>query len=149
MKYSSHCIIKKKVLKYLAIKLSYAEKRRICSYKLLVYVGAKFSLQRIYTDVLKASKPEIFFSKLWTYVPYMLSGSLDSELFWRIFLSETFSIFLKHLWLIPNMLKWQDCKIFTNLDPSQAPSRSSHQRCSVKKVFWEISQGNTWVGVSF
>ena len=42
-------------------------------------------------------------------------------------------IFLKHLWLIPNILKWQDYKIFTNLVPSQTPSRSSHWRCSVKK----------------
>ena len=42
-------------------------------------------------------------------------------------------IFLKNLWLIPNLLKWQDCKIFTNLVLSQTPSRSSHRRCSVKK----------------
>ena len=42
-------------------------------------------------------------------------------------------IFLKHLWLIPNILKWQNCKIFIKLVPSQTPSRSSHQRCSVKK----------------
>ena len=42
-------------------------------------------------------------------------------------------IFLKHLWLIPNILKWQDCKIFTKLIPSQTPSRSRHRRCSVKK----------------
>ena len=42
-------------------------------------------------------------------------------------------IFLKHLWLIPNILKWQDCKIFTKLVPSQTPSRSSHRRCSVEK----------------
>ena len=47
-------------------------------------------------------------------------------------------IFLKHLWLIPNILKWQDCKIFTKLVPSQTPSRSSHWRCSVKKVFLKI-----------
>ena len=43
------------------------------------------------------------------------------------------AIFLKHLWLIPNILKWQDCKIFTKLVPLQTPSRSSHRRCSVKK----------------
>ena len=42
-------------------------------------------------------------------------------------------IFLKHLWLITNILKWQDCKIFTKLVPLQTPSRSSHQRSSVKK----------------
>ena len=42
-------------------------------------------------------------------------------------------IFLKYLWLIPNILKWQDCKIFTKLVSSQTPSRSSHQRGSVKK----------------
>ena len=27
-------------------------------------------------------------------------------------------IFLKHLWLIPNILKWQNCKIFIRLVPS-------------------------------
>ena len=42
-------------------------------------------------------------------------------------------IFLKHLWLIPNILKWQDCKIFTKLVPSQTLLRSSHRKCSVKK----------------
>ena len=42
-------------------------------------------------------------------------------------------IFLKHLWLIPNILKWQDCKIFTQLVPSQTPSRNSHQRYSAKE----------------
>ena len=42
-------------------------------------------------------------------------------------------IFLKHLRLIPNILKWRKCKIFTKLAPSQTPSRSSHPRCSVKK----------------
>ena len=42
-------------------------------------------------------------------------------------------IFLKRLWLIPNILKWQDCKIFTKLVPSQTLLRSSHRRCSVKK----------------
>ena len=42
-------------------------------------------------------------------------------------------IFLKHLWLIPDILKWQNCKIFTNLVPSQNPSRRSHRKCSVKK----------------
>ena len=42
-------------------------------------------------------------------------------------------IFLKHLWLIPNILKWQSCKIFTKLVPSRAPSKNSHRRYSVKK----------------
>ena len=42
-------------------------------------------------------------------------------------------IFLKDLWLIPNILKWQDCKIFNKLVPSQTPSRNSRQRCSVKE----------------
>ena len=61
-------------------------------------------------------------------------------------------IFLKHLWLIPNISKWRDCKIFTKVVPSQTPSRSSHWRCSVKKVFWkiwEISQENICVEFSF
>ena len=52
-------------------------------------------------------------------------------------------IFLKHLWLIPNILKWQDCKIFTKLVPSQTPSRSSHQRCSVKKGIFKNLQNFT------
>ena len=43
------------------------------------------------------------------------------------------AIFLKYLWLIPNILKWQERKIFTKLVPLQTPSRSSHRRCSVKK----------------
>ena len=42
-------------------------------------------------------------------------------------------IFLKHLRLIPNILKRQSCKIFIALVPSQNPSRKSHRRCSVKK----------------
>ena len=61
-------------------------------------------------------------------------------------------IFLKHLWLIPNILKWKCRKIFTKLVPSQTPSSSSHRWCSVKKVFLkicEISQENICVGVSF
>ena len=61
-------------------------------------------------------------------------------------------IFLKHLWLIPNILKWQDRKIFTKLIPSQTPSRSSHWRCSVKKIFLKyckISQENICFRVSF
>ena len=42
--------------------------------------------------------------------------------------------FLKHLWLIPNiLLKWWNYKIFTKPVPSQMPSRSSHWRCSVKE----------------
>ena len=43
-----------------------------------------------------------------------------------------------HLWLIPNILKWQDCKIFTELVPLQTPSRNSHWKYSVKKVFLKI-----------
>ena len=42
-------------------------------------------------------------------------------------------IFLKHLWFIPNILKWQKRKIFTKLVPLQTSSRSSQQRCSLKK----------------
>ena len=33
-------------------------------------------------------------------------------------------IFPKYLWLIPNTLKWQDCKIFTKLVPSQTSKDS-------------------------
>ena len=53
-------------------------------------------------------------------------------------LSFLMGIFLKHLWLIPNILKWQNCKTFTKLVPSQTPSRTSHRRCSVKKIFLKI-----------
>ena len=53
-------------------------------------------------------------------------------------------IFLKHLWLIPNILKWLGCKIFTKLVPSQTPSKSSHRRCSMKKVFFENLQKSYW-----
>ena len=42
-------------------------------------------------------------------------------------------IFLKHLWLIPNILKWQDCNIFTKLVPLKILSRSSDRRLSIKK----------------
>ena len=41
--------------------------------------------------------------------------------------------YLKYLWLIRDILKWQKCKIFTNLAPSQNPSRRSHRKCSVKR----------------
>ena len=60
-------------------------------------------------------------------------------------------IFLKHLWLIPHILKWQNGKIFTNLVLSLNPSRRSHRKCSVKKkIFlkiYKISRENTCVGV--
>ena len=45
-----------------------------------------------------------------------------------------------------------DCKNFTKLVPSQTPSRSSHRRCSVKKLFLKICetlQENTCVGAFF
>ena len=52
--------------------------------------------------------------------------------------------FLKHLWLIPNiLLKWRNCKIFTKLVPSQMPSRSSHQRFSVKEDILKTLQNFT------
>ena len=49
-------------------------------------------------------------------------------------------IFLKHLWLIPNILKWQEYKLFTKLVFSQTPSRSSHRRCSVEKGIFKNLQ---------
>ena len=45
-----------------------------------------------------------------------------------------------------------DCKNFTKLVPSQTPSRSSHRRCSVKKLFlkiYETLQENTCIGDFF
>ena len=68
-------------------------------------------------------------------------------------LNFSMDIFLKPLWLISDILKWQGCKILIMLAPSQTSSRSSHQRrCSVKKVLLkilQISQANTCVWVSF
>ena len=61
-------------------------------------------------------------------------------------------IFLKHLGLILNILIWEDCKTFTKIVISRTPSRSSHRRCSVKKIFikiYKISWENTCVGVVF
>ena len=45
---------------------------------------------------------------------------------------------LSEVRLIPNILKWQNCKIFAKLVPSQNPSRISHRRCPVKKIFLKI-----------
>ena len=42
--------------------------------------------------------------------------------------------------IVLNIFKWQDCKIFTKLVPSQNPSRGSHWRCFIKKVFLKISE---------
>ena len=61
-------------------------------------------------------------------------------------------IILKHRWLVPNILKWQDCKIFTKLVPSQTPCRSSQRKCFVKKIFiniYKISRESTSAGVCF
>ena len=74
---------------------------------------------------------------------------LNNRAYSLFFLMRIFLKLLKHL--IPNILKWQDCNIFTKLVPSQTSSRSSHWRCSVKKVFLkicEVSQKNICVGVS-
>ena len=76
-------------------------------------------------------------------------NSMDKFLLYHTFLMV---IILKHLWSIPNILKWQDCKIFTKLVPSQTHSRSNHRRCSLKKMFLkicEISQENICVETSF
>ena len=45
--------------------------------------------------------------------------------------------------LIPNILKWQERKIFSKLVPSQTPSRTSHRRCSVKKGVLKTLQNFT------
>ena len=44
------------------------------------------------------------------------------------------AIFVKHLWLIPNKLKWQDCQIFTRLVPFQTPSQSPSPEVFCKKM---------------
>ena len=59
------------------------------------------------------------------------------------------SNFLKHLRIIPNLLKRQSCKIFTKLTSSPTPSRSSHRKCFVKKVFLKVSQEDAGAGVFF
>ena len=48
--------------------------------------------------------------------------------------------FLMGIFLIPNILKWQKCKTFTKLAPSQNLSRISHRRCSVKKIFLKFTK---------
>ena len=53
-------------------------------------------------------------------------------------------IFLKHLWSIPNTLKWQDCKIFTK--PEAATGGVLEKKLFLK--ICEVSQENTCVGVS-
>ena len=61
-------------------------------------------------------------------------------------------IILKDLWLIPNTLKWKNCKFFTKLVHSQNPSRISHRKCFIKKIFlkiYKISRENIYVRVCF
>ena len=47
--------------------------------------------------------------------------------------SEAFLIDSKYI-------KWQDYNIFTKLVLSHSPSKSSHQRCSEKKVFLKLRE---------
>ena len=82
-------------------------------------------------------------SSLWTTLAYInllfLPITLGNKSNGKRFNNRVYSlffimnIFLKHLWLIPNILKQQSCKIFTKLAPSPTPSRSNHQKCFVKK----------------
>ena len=63
-------------------------------------------------------------------------------------------IFLKHLWLIPNMLKWQDSKIFIKLVVSKIFTKPVAATGGVlwKKVFLkicEVSKENTCIWASF
>ena len=48
-------------------------------------------------------------------------------------------IFLKHLWLIPNILQWQDCKILTKLVSSQTLPEAATRGVLLKKVFLKMS----------
>ena len=49
-------------------------------------------------------------------------------------------IFLKHLWLIPNILKWQDWKILTKLVSSQTLPETATRGVLLKKVFLKICE---------
>ena len=48
-------------------------------------------------------------------------------------------IFLKHLWLIPNILQWQDCKILIKLVSSQTLPEAATRGVLLKKVFLKMS----------
>ena len=48
-------------------------------------------------------------------------------------------IFLKHLWLIPNILQWQDCKILTKLVSSQTLPEAATRGVLLRKVFLNMS----------
>ena len=85
-----------------------------------------------------------------TYLVLIINNRNDTRLNNRGYsLFFWMDIFLKHLRLIPNILKWQDCKIFTKLVLSQTPSRSSHRRCSVKKAFLKICEISWWPATLF
>ena len=48
-------------------------------------------------------------------------------------------IFLKHLWLIPNVLQWHDCKILIKLVSSQTIPEAVTRGVLLKKVFLKMS----------
>ena len=48
-------------------------------------------------------------------------------------------IFLKHLWLIPNILQWQDCKILIKLVSSQTLPEAATRGVLLQKVFLKMS----------
>ena len=48
-------------------------------------------------------------------------------------------IFLKYLWLIPNMLQWQVCKILIKLASSQTLPEAATRDVLLKKVFLKMS----------
>ena len=48
-------------------------------------------------------------------------------------------IFLKHLWLIPNVLQWHDCKILIKLVSSQTLPEAATRGALLKKVFLKMS----------
>ena len=82
----------------------------------------------------KAGIQKLIFHNAWQYIQNVNKRNDDKRFNNRAYsLFYLTAIFLKHLSLIPNILKWQDCKIFAKLVPLQTLSRSSHRRCSVKK----------------
>ena len=95
---------------------------------------------RFYSRTISCEKfyfPRIFSNSryiIWKEISFKLNKRNDTRFNNRAYsLFFLMGIFLKHLRLIPNILKWHNCKIFTKLVPSLTPSRSSHRRCSIKK----------------
>ena len=111
------------------------------SYMVLICIISKLCVDKHYwfdtftdlkADSVFIGQPSPFLISLWIFAISNKKNDkgFNNRVYALFFLMD---IFLKHLWFIPDILKWQNCKIFTNLVPSQNPSRRSHRKCSVKK----------------